>query len=93
MKIRHSGEFKLPDLQKIVDKMKNMTTTALDAYNETGLSKEWEFIHIFATNADLAPTSMQYLITSEGICVWDKKFLGEHVWPVALGKRFRAGCV
>ena len=87
MKIRHSGEFKLPDLQKIdVDKMKNRTTTALDAYNETGLSKEWEFIHIFATNADLAPTSMQYL-TSEGICVWDnKKFLGEHVWPVALEK-------
>eukprot|EP01036_Dinobryon_divergens_P035981 gene35981-46732_t len=82
VKIRHSGEFKLPDLQKIVNMMKNMTATALDAYKATGLT----------TNADLAPTSMQYL-KSEDIFVWDKKFLGEHVWPVsvqALGKRFRA---
>ena len=40
VKIRHSGEFKLADLEKIVNKMETMATTALDAYKATGLSKE-----------------------------------------------------
>ena len=85
VKIRHSGEFKLADLEKIVNKMETMATTALDAYKATGLSKEWKLIHILATNAEY--------LKNMNIVVWDKKFLGKHVWPVsvqALGKRFRA---
>ena len=92
VKIRQSGELKQDELRKTVNRMKAMESVARAAYEATELSAKWTFTHILATTADLTPESLIYL-ENESIVVWDKKFLGKHVWPAsiqALGKRFKA---
>jgi hypothetical protein len=75
----------------IVDKINYNKKVSKEAFDATGLTENWNFRSILATTADLT-TETEKWIESQGIVVWNKKFLAKHIWPSSiqmLGKRFQ----